>query len=99
MPFRSLRDILPRTLEGLGIADRVIQERAILAWPAAARRVSPDLAARSRALGLQGTALVVRVADAGLAALVAARRGPLQEALNARLGEGAIQDVHTSLAP
>jgi hypothetical protein len=96
--FRSVGDVLPQTLEGLGIAARIQQERARAAWPAAAGTVAADLAAGSEAIALREATLVVRVRAPALGALVAARHDDLVAALNARLGPARIARVRLERA-
>ena len=100
MAFQSLRDILPQTLDGLGIAERVSRERAMRLWPAVAQEIDPALARGSRAIALQGAALLVRVSEPALVHLIACRREQVVALLNARLGAGQpsiIQDVRVQL--
>jgi hypothetical protein len=97
MSFSSLREILPKTLEDLGIANRVWQERVVRAWPAVARALSTDLGARSQAQGLREGVLTVRVADPRLAQLVLERQDELVSALAARLGYRAVQQVRATI--
>lgn len=93
MSFRSLREILPRALEELGITEQVRREQVVQAWPAAAQDISPELAAHSRAVEFRDHALVVHVSTLKLARFVAERRADILSALNARLAHGAFGTV------
>ncbi len=93
MSFRRLGEIMPQTLEGMGLLHRLRTMRALRAWPAAAGQSSPELASASRALDLQGGVLTVRVPDSRLAALLERCNPEIVRALNAVLGEAAVERV------
>ncbi|MGH2350532.1 MAG: DciA family protein [Chloroflexota bacterium] len=93
MSFRRLGDILPQTLEGLGIEQRVRQEQARRAWHRVAHRVSPALAAGAEAVELRGGVLMVRVPAGHLARMLEARTAELVRWLNAEVGDGIVESV------
>ncbi|MBI3970276.1 MAG: DUF721 domain-containing protein [Chloroflexi bacterium] len=97
--MRSLRDILPRTLEDLGIAERVRQERTAQAWRYAIQDLADDLVAGTFSVLLRQKQLTVTVRDRRVAERVVERQAELVEALNARLGGGAVENVLVAVAP
>jgi predicted nucleic acid-binding Zn ribbon protein len=86
-------EILPQTLDELGIAGRVKAERVRRVWDEAVLAVAPELAGGAQPAGIHGGTLSVRLSEPHLAALLQARRADLRRALNERLGEGAITEV------
>lgn len=93
MSFRRLGEILPQTLEGMGLLQRVRAQRVAHAWPEVARAAAPELAGRTEPLTLQGGVLTVRISDAGQRALLERASPELARALNAAVGEPAVQRV------
>lgn len=65
--MRPIADALRRTLRSLGIGGAVARAGAIEAWPDAARACIGDAAARTRALRVEGSTLVVTVTSPVLA--------------------------------
>jgi hypothetical protein len=93
MSFRRIGEILPQTLEGLGLQQRIRTARVVRAWPVATEREWPDLAAGSQAVDLQGGVLSVRVSDGRLAGLIERAGAELVRALNAEVGERLVERV------
>jgi predicted nucleic acid-binding Zn ribbon protein len=93
MSFRRLGEILPQTLEGMGLLQRVRTARVLRAWPRAAGRAAPELAVGTHAVDLQGGILTVRVLDGRLARLLERASPEIVRALNAEIGEPAVERV------
>jgi predicted nucleic acid-binding Zn ribbon protein len=93
MSFRRLGEIMPQTLEGMGLLQRVRAARVRRAWPRAAGRAAPVLAAGSQVVDLQGGVLRVRLADGRLAGLLDQVAPEIVRALNAEVGEMAVDRV------
>lgn len=84
--IEHLRDLIPQTLERLGIAGRLRCELAALQWPTVVEGVRPGAAAASVArVGRQGT-LVVSVRSSAWQTELAAHEADLMTALNDCLG-------------
>jgi hypothetical protein len=93
MSFQRLGEILPQTLEGMGLLPRLQEARVCRAWPAAAGAVSRQLAAGSAAVGLSGGVLRVRLHDASLAPALERHAPAIVRALNEAIGEAAVGRV------
>jgi predicted nucleic acid-binding Zn ribbon protein len=93
MSFRRLGEILPQTLEEMGLLQRVRVERVVRAWPRAAGRAAPELAEGVEAVDLRAGVLSVRVPDGRLARLLERCSAEIVRALNAELGERAVERV------
>jgi hypothetical protein len=93
MSFRRLGEILPHTLEGMGLLQRVRAARVLLAWPRAAGRAAPELVGSAEAVDLQGGVLRVRIRDGRLAGLLERASPEIVRALNAEVGESAVERV------
>src|SRR5262245_10328095 len=93
MSFRRLGEIMPQTLEGMGLLQRVQSMRVLRAWPRVAGRAAPELAAGAQAVELRGGVLSVRVADGHLARVLERRSAEIVRALNAEVGERAVERV------
>jgi predicted nucleic acid-binding Zn ribbon protein len=98
MGFVRLKEILPGALEGLGITERLHQDRIERAWPAIAGTVSRELAASSSVVMLRDGQLTIRVPHVRLARLVAARQAELVAALQATAGAGVVRQIIPTLA-
>jgi predicted nucleic acid-binding Zn ribbon protein len=90
MSFRRLGEILPQTLDGMGLLQRVRAERVMRAWPGAARQAAPELAAGAEVVELRGGVLAVRVPEGRLARLLERVTPEIVRALNEAIGEPAV---------
>jgi predicted nucleic acid-binding Zn ribbon protein len=81
-----LGDILKR----LGIASRVRETRAVVAWPEV---VGPAAAARSRALSCRSGRLFVEVDNSPWMQELACLSGDIRERLNARLSGEVVEEI------
>jgi hypothetical protein len=96
MPFQSLREILPQTLQALGLGDRLREAQVHRAWRDAVAAVAPDLPAGVPVRLDDGT-LTIRVADPATAARFATVEKQLLQAIASSLrqtGVPAIERLH-----
>ena len=70
MSFRRLGEVLPQTLDGMGLLQQVRTERVMRAWPGAAGQAAPELVAGAEVVDLRGGVLAVRVPEGRLARLL-----------------------------
>jgi hypothetical protein len=70
-----------RLLRGLGITDEVARARAMEAWPAVARAAFGDDAGEARAVGIDGSTLIVAVTTSAWASEIRLRERDLIGAL------------------
>jgi hypothetical protein len=82
--------VAPLTLERLGRAPEVREQRALLAWP---EMVGPRVAARTEPQRLRGGLLTVSVDGAAWLSELTYLKADLRGRLNARLGEEAVRDI------
>jgi hypothetical protein len=90
MSFRRLGEILPQTLDGMGLLQRVRTERVLRAWPGVARQAAPELVAGAEVVDLRGGMLAVRVPEGRLARLLERVTPDIVRALNEAVGEPAV---------
>lgn len=88
--MRSLKDALPGTLRGLGIARRTREAQVLLLWPAV---VGEPLASETEALQLRGSTLWVRASSAPLAHQLHIETPRLLQMLNDRIGTTVVRDI------
>jgi predicted nucleic acid-binding Zn ribbon protein len=93
MSFRRIGEIMPQTLEGMGLLQRVRLMRVRSAWSAATGRVAPELASGYRAMDLQHGVLTVHGLDQRRNDLLQRCATKLVQALNAELGETLVERV------
>jgi predicted nucleic acid-binding Zn ribbon protein len=93
MSFRRLGEIMPQTLEGMGLLQRVQAMRVLRAWPRVAGRAAPELAGGAQAVELRAGVLSVRVPDGHLARVLERASAEIVRALNAEVGERAVERV------
>ena len=91
-----LGDLLSDALRSLVGPRRARQAAVLDAWP----EVVGEIRARhAKATGIRGTGLVVTTDLPALLFELRLRREALVEALNRKVGEGAIQDIHVVVRP
>ena len=90
MSFRRLGEILPQTLDGMGLLQRVRAERVMRAWPGAVGQAAPELVAGAEVVDLRGGVLAVRVPEGRLARLLERVTPDIVRALNEAVGEPAV---------
>lgn len=93
MSFRRIGEIMPQTLEGMGLLQRVRLMRVRSAWPAATGQIAPELASGYRVVDLQSGVLTVRVLDRRRDDLLARCATRIIQTLNAELGETLVERV------
>ncbi|MDQ3700454.1 MAG: DUF721 domain-containing protein [Chloroflexota bacterium] len=93
MSFRRIGEIMPQTLDGLGLLHRVRLMRVRGAWSAATEQIAPELASGYRAMDLQNGVLTVRVLDRCLDDLLQRSAAKIVQALNEELGETLVERV------
>lgn len=95
---QHVSEVIPQTLERLGIADRVWCARAALQWPTIAEEVRRGAAAASAArAGIQGT-LLVSVRSSAWQSELAAREADLRTALNESVGSQIVEHLRFRVA-
>lgn len=85
-----------RLLRGLGIATEVDRASALDHWAEAAREVLGDDAASTRAVGLDGTTLVVAVPTSAWAGEIRLRQVALLDRLRRAAPKSGIRSIRTT---
>jgi predicted nucleic acid-binding Zn ribbon protein len=93
MSFRRLGEIMPQTLEGMGLLQRLQAMRVLRSRPRAVGRAAPELAGGAQAVELRDGVLAVRVPDGLPARQLERAAAEIVRALNAEVGERAVERV------
>jgi predicted nucleic acid-binding Zn ribbon protein len=94
-PLEPVGPLLQRLLRRLGLDRRLLEYRAVEAWPEV---VGPVIAAQTRAVSVREGVLFVDVASSVWMQELGILRDSIVERLNARLGEPRVRKIVLSIA-